>query len=135
MKFSTRTRYALRLMVDLATAGRDGFVSLRDVSERQGISVKYLEQIASQLIRAGLLRSSRGAQGGYVLTREPAAYTAGDIIRAVDGEVAVVACLTSTPNPCRRASTCPTINFWQGLNHTIDAYLDATRLTDLVDGA
>ncbi|MCD8140732.1 MAG: Rrf2 family transcriptional regulator [Planctomycetaceae bacterium] len=133
MKFSTRTRYALRLMLELAAAGGEGYVSLKDVAFHQGISIKYLEQIVSRLIRAGLVASSRGAQGGYRLTRTPAEYTTGDIIRAIEGGVAPVACLEHSPNACPRADGCATLGFWTGLQTAITTYIDTTTLADLLE--
>ena len=131
MKFSTRTRYALRLMLELALAEEGGYVSLKDVSRKQEISIKYLEQIVTPLSRAGLVASSRGSQGGYKLTRQPSEYTAGDIIRAIEGNLAPVACLEHAPNSCARAGHCATLKFWEGLHHTINGYLDSTTLEQL----
>ena len=98
MRISTKGRYALRLMTDIAVHGQDGLVSLKDAAARQGISVKYLEQIAGILSRAGLLHSSRGAQGGYRLTRAPEDYPLGDILRLTEGDLAPVACLEGGEN-------------------------------------
>lgn len=133
MKYSTRTRYALRLMVELAGAEKEAFVSLKDVALHQEISIKYLEQIVTPLTRAGLVASSRGPQGGYKLTRDPADYTTGEIIRAIEGSVAPVACLDVSPNACPRADGCATLGFWSGLQDVINTYLDSTTLADLMD--
>jgi Rrf2 family protein len=131
MKFSTKSRYALRLMLDLASVGEDEYVSLKDVSERQGISVKYLEQIAPQLARAGLVKSSRGSRGGYKIAKDASSCTPGDVIRAMEGSVAVVACLAECPNACERASGCRTLGFWEGMNAMLTAYLDGITLREM----
>lgn len=114
MKISTKGRYALRLMTDIAIYGGEGYVSLKDVAARQGISVKYLEQIAGSLSKAGLLRSSRGSQGGYQLTRAPEAYSLGSILRLTEGDLAPVACLEGPENHCERCDACATLDFGRG---------------------
>ncbi len=129
MKVSTKGRYALRLMADLAEHGKSSFVPLREISTRQDISMKYLEQIVNQLSRAGLLQSIRGAQGGYRLVRPPAEYTAGEILRAAEGGLEPIACLTSD---CPRGSDCLTQKFWAGLSNAIDAYVDSVTLEALL---
>lgn len=131
MKISTKGRYALRLMIDLAVNGEDGFVSLKDVAQRQQISMKYLEQIAGLLSKAGLLRSGRGAQGGYCLTRRPEEYTVGSILRLTEGNLAPVACLEGEENLCERCDRCATLDFWTGLYATINTYIDRFTLADL----
>lgn len=131
MKFSTKSRYALRFMLELADAGADECVSLKDVSGRQGISVKYLEQIVPQLARAGLVKSSRGARGGYKLAKDASCCTPGDVIRAIEGNIAVVACLGDCPNACERACSCRTLGFWEGMNSALTAYLDSTTLREM----
>ncbi|MDR3211088.1 MAG: Rrf2 family transcriptional regulator [Planctomycetota bacterium] len=133
MKFSTKSRYALRMMLDLVINVNDGFISLKDISRRQEISIKYLEQIVMQLTRSGLLRSSRGPQGGYKLARNPSEYTPGDVIRAIEGNIAVVVCLENEPNHCHRSSFCTTLEFWKGLNETLATYLDSTTLSAMAD--
>lgn len=135
MKFSTRSRYALRLMIDLAKSRTGVFVSLKEIAERQGISVKYLEQIVILLARAGLLTSSRGPKGGHMLSRPPAECTAGDIIRAIEGGLAPVACLENDPNQCARADFCETLRFWTGLQQTVSSYLDSVTLETLARSA
>lgn len=133
MKISTKGRYALRLMVDLALDDNDGYISLRTVAERQGISVKYMEQIVGPLHKAGLLSSIRGPQGGYRLARRPTAYTVGDILRITEGSIAPVACLDDDPNCCPRANNCSTLAFWESLYaHMLD-YLDNTSLATIVE--
>ena len=133
MKFSTKSRYALRLMLDLVSAGADEYVSLKDVSERQNISVKYLEQIVSQLARAGLVKSSRGSRGGYRLAKDASQCTPGDVIRAIEGAVAVVTCLEECPNACERAAGCRTLGFWEGMNTLISEYLDSMTLREMAN--
>lgn len=129
---STKGRYALRLMIDIAEQGEDARVPLREVAERQGISIKYLEQLAGSLVRAGLLKSTRGARGGYVLTRPSDEMTAGDVLRAAEGSCAPVACLEDDFGVCPRRSECNTIAFWEGLDKAIENYVDGVTLGDLV---
>lgn len=135
MKISTKGRYAVRMMLDIAQHSNGENVSLKDVSKRQNISLKYLEQIVNILSKAGFLRSQRGAQGGYRMTRKPEEYTIGDILRVTEGEMAPVSCLEDEENQCPRVGQCPTINFWTGLYKTINDYLDGTTLADLVKNA
>ena len=132
MKISTRGRYALRFMIDLAQHNNGSFTALKDVSDRQGISVKYLEQIAALLSKFGLLQSVRGPQGGYRLSKPADKYTVGEILRTTEGNLAPVACLEQTPNQCERQAVCPTIGMWQGLADVINNYLDSVSLQDLV---
>ena len=131
MKISTKGRYALRLMIDLAEHD-DGFVSLKDIAERQEISVKYLEQIVTVLCRIGFLKSLRGSQGGYKLSKNPKDYTVGDILRVTEGDLAPVACLEDEENQCGRYSCCCTIDFWQGLYDVVNKYVDSVTLADLL---
>ena len=132
MKFSTRGRYALQLMLDVASHTEDGCVSLRDAATRQGISVKYLEQIAGLLSRAGLLQSVRGAQGGYRLTKAPEEYTVGSILRLTEGNLAPVCCLSGPENLCEHRSDCSTLDFWTGLYAVVNDYIDRYTLADLL---
>ena len=131
MKISTRGRYALRFMIDLARYGNGQYALLRDIAARQQISLKYLEQIATALGKAGLIESMRGPQGGYRLTRSPQAYTVGDILRPIEGHLACVACLETHPNHCPQSSQCRTVHFWEGLQRVILDYLDGTTLATL----
>lgn len=131
MKISARGRYALRLMVDLARHDTGEYISLRDVSERQNISLKYLEQIVGALNKAGFLRSVRGPQGGYRLSRRPEEYTAGEILRLMEGSLAPVACLEDKPNRCPRYGECSTIHFWEGFYSRIEEYVDSKTLREL----
>ncbi len=130
MKLSTKGRYALRLMLDLAAQGQDRPVVLRDVARRQEISEKYLEQLVLPLIRAGLLKSVRGAAGGYLLTRPPAEYTAGEILRAQEGSLSVVECVDSG---CPREDRCATQRLWRRVSRAVDDVVDSTTLQDLLD--
>ncbi|MCH5291111.1 MAG: Rrf2 family transcriptional regulator [Treponema sp.] len=132
MKISTRGRYALRFMIDLAQHDSTEYTALKDISERQGISVKYLEQITSLLSKFGLLQSVRGPQGGYKLAKVPSAYTIGEILRITEGNLAPVACLQQPVNSCPRAQGCATLNLWAGLSKVINDYLDSKTLEDLV---
>ena len=132
MKISTKGRYALRLMIDLAQHDAGGYIPLRDISRRQEISAQYLEQIVVQLSRAGFVTSTRGAQGGYQLARHPSEYTVGDILRITEGSLAPVACLEHEPIDCARANECITLDFWRGLYDVINQYVDSVTLDELV---
>lgn len=131
MKFSTKDRYALRLMVELANHAPEEFVSLKEISARQNISLKYLEQIITPLSRAGLVVSGRGSQGGYRLVKPPEQYTAGEILRAVEGELATIPCLESGAADCPHRNACRTVGFWSGLNDVINRYVDSVTLDTL----
>lgn len=132
MKISTKGRYALRLMLDLAIhGGEQAPVSLRDVSRRQQLSDKYLEQIVTPLSRAGLVRSVRGAGGGYLLTRTPAEYTVGDILRPLEGDLAPVECATDA-GFCERCDECVTVELWQEIHRAVSQVVDNITLGDLV---
>lgn len=133
MKISTKGRYALRLMLDLAENQKDGYVALKDIAERQDISKKYLEQIVPMLNKAGVLRTTRGFQGGYMLAKTPDKYTVGDILRITEGSLAPVACLDCEPNTCDKCETCPTLPVWNGLYKTITDYLDSVTLQNIID--
>lgn len=135
MIVSSKGRYALRMMIDLARHNTGEWTALKDISARQDISIKYLEQIVGALGKAGLLRSMRGPQGGYQLARPAEKYTVGEILRAIEGPLAPVACLENEHNQCARFSGCPTIGFWQGLAKCVDEYVDATTLQQLADEA
>ena len=132
MKISTKGRYALRLMTDIAAHDSDGYVSLKDVAARQGISMKYSEQIAGLLAKAGLLHSGRGAQGGYRLAKRPEDYTVGSILRLTEGNLAPVACLEGPENVCQRCGEYSTLGFWAGLYAVVNDYIDRYTLADLL---
>ncbi len=132
MRVSTKGRYALRMMIDMASCDTEGFISLRDVAVRQQISTKYMEQIASMLMKPGFLYSVRGPQGGYKLARPAAEYTVGEILRVTEGSMAPVSCLMREENPCERSPHCTTLPFWQGLHQLLEGYIDSVTLADLV---
>lgn len=133
MKISTKGRYALRLMVDLAEHRDNGFIALKDVAKRQNISKKYLEQIVPVLNGAGLLATNRGNRGGYKLAKEPKEYTVGDILRITEGSIAPVSCLDSEINLCERKNFCQTLYVWEGLYKVVNEYLDGITVQDIVD--
>lgn len=133
MKISTKGRYALRMLIDLAEHKENGFISLRDIADRQDISKKYLEQIVPILNQSNILRTSRGFQGGYMLAQDPDKYTVGDILRITEGSICPVPCLEEDPVQCARSNECATLPLWQGLNRVISDYLDNITLQDLVD--
>lgn len=132
MKISTKGRYALRLMIDLAEHSNGKYITLKDISARQEISIKYLEQIITQLSKAGLLKSVRGPQGGYKLSKDSKDYTVGDILRVTEGNLSPVACLESDTNKCNSYEKCSTVDFWAGLYQLIQKYVDNVTLEDLV---
>ena len=131
---STRGRYALRMMIEFAQQEPGVRVPLRIVSARQDISMKYLEQIASMLVQTGFLESSRGPRGGYRLARPADEVTAGDVLRAVEGEFVPIACLGQDYGICPCRDECSTLGFWQGLRDAIDTYIDGVTLADLAAG-
>ncbi len=133
MKISTKGRYALRLMLDIALNDAAGPVRIKDVSARQEISDKYLEQIVSVLNKAGFVRSIRGPQGGYRLTRKPQEYTVGSILRLTEGSLAPVACLEYEENDCPRQEECATLRLWEMLNDAVKNVVDKVTLADLVE--
>ena len=133
MKISTKGRYALRLLTDLALHQEDGYVSLKDISERQDISKKYLEQIVPMLNKSGILRTNRGNRGGYMLAKLPEECTVGDVLRATEGSLAPVSCLDYEVNDCPRAGSCATLFVWEGLNKVVSDYLDRITIQDILD--
>lgn len=132
MKVSTKGRYALRIMIDLAEHENGEYIRLKDISARQGITLKYMEQIMPLLTKAGYVRSYRGNNGGYMLAKAAGEYTAGDIIRTTEGSLAPVACLDDQPNRCDRKEQCATLTFWKGLWDVINEYVDSVTLEDLI---
>lgn len=132
MKISTKGRYALRLMVDLAMAESAGFVSLKDIAERQKISAKYMEQIIALLKNANLVRSVRGPRGGYRLSKDAQDYTVGEILRLTEGSLAPVACIDNDPVECERCDGCATVELWRKLDVAISQVVDNMTLADLV---
>ena len=134
MKISTKGRYALRLMLDIALNGQGGEpVRIKDISARQDISLKYLEQIVSVLVRANYLRSIRGPQGGYRLTKRPEEYVVGDILRLTEGSLSPVECLSTDRNECPRADSCVTLRIWKELDEAIRSVVDKYTLEDLLN--
>lgn len=130
---STKGRYALRLMIDIAAYSNGNVVTLKEISNRQEVSIKYLEQVVSLLVKHGYLISVRGNNGGYLLAKEPRLYTAGDILRAAEGTLAPIACLQCDPIMCDRVDKCSTIDFWKGYYKVITDYVDNITLEDLAN--
>ena len=134
MLISTKGRYALRVMVDLAEHNTGRYIPLQDIAARQEISEKYLENIVMPLSRQGLLSALRGKGGGYRLNRPPEAYTVGSILKVTEGSLAPVSCLECEPNPCPRAASCRTVGMWEKLDRMIDGFLESITLRDLLEG-
>lgn len=132
MLISTRGRYALRVMIDLAEHQGEEFVPLKVIAQRQEISEKYLESIIKLLVKARLLSGVRGKGGGYQLTRAPEQYTAGEILRLTEESLSPVSCLEQDAAACPRAAGCRTLPLWQGLGDVINNYLDHVTVADLV---
>ena len=133
MKISTKGRYAIKLMLDLATYYNGEPVKIKDIARRQHISDKYLEQIVTALTRSGYLRSQRGNNGGYRLAKRPEDYTVGDILRVMEGPLNPVPCLEGDSNPCVRCEDCTVLPFWKGFAKVINEYVDSVTLQDLKD--
>lgn len=133
MRISSKGRYALRVMVDLAMHDTGGYIPLTAVSRRQGITIKYLEQIITLLNRAGYLQSARGISGGYRLARAPGEYTVGDVLRATEGSLAPVGCLEPDAAECANRAACSTRKLWIGLDEVVTRYVDGITLQDLID--
>ena len=133
MKISTKGRYALRMLLDLSMHKEEGYISLKDIAERQGISKKYLEQIVPLLSRTGILKANRGYQGGYMLARSASEYTVADILTLTEGSLAPIACLEGEENDCPRAAECMTLPVWKGLYEAILNYLSGITLQDIID--
>ena len=133
MKISTKGRYALRLMIDLAEHREEGYISLKDISKRQEISKKYLEQIIAIVNRPDILRANRGVQGGYKLAKLPSQYTVGDILRMTEGSLSPVDCVDQDPIECPHSADCTTLPIWRNLSKIINEYLDSVTLQDIVD--
>ena len=132
MKISTKGRYAVRVMIDLAKQENGKCVAVRQIAERQDISEKYLEQIIGILNKAGFVKSIRGAQGGYRLTRDPSEYTIGDILRLTEGSLCPVSCLEGDVNDCPRVDTCETLYVWKKLQDAINDVVDHITIQDLI---
>lgn len=132
MKISTKGRYAIRLLIEIGMR-EDEYVKLKDAAKKQDISLKYLEQISSLLQKAGLVISSRGANGGYKLAKNAEDYTILEILEVTEGNMAVVSCLEDEKNQCSRYKFCSTIDLWEGLNAVIKEYLEGRNLKELID--
>ena len=132
MMVSTRGRYALRVMVDMAENMSRGYVAMKEIAARQEISLKYLEKILPDLVEAGFVEGLHGRNGGYRLTRKPEDYTVGEILRAAEGDLAPVACLCGDAPVCERSADCRTRPLWEGLNARISEYLDGIKLSELM---
>ena len=128
---STRGRYAIRVILDIANNQKDGYVPMKDVASRQGLSLKYLEQILPTLTKNKILEGVQGKGGGYRLVKSLDQYTVGDVLRATEKDLAPVSCLASGAKECERRSQCRTIGLWEGLNEVINNYLDSKTLADL----
>jgi len=133
MKISTKGRYALRLMIDIAIHSAAEPVRIKDIAKRQDVSEKYLEQIIAVLNKAGYVKSIRGPKGGYLLTKQPADYTAGMILRLTEGSLAPVSCLEFEENDCPRQDQCATLELWKRLDQAIKDVVDSVTLEDLVE--
>lgn len=131
MKISTKGRYALKVMIDLAQNSNGKYIPLSDIAKRQEISNKYLEQIVAMLNKAGYLETLRGNNGGYKLAKEPKDYTVGDILRATEGDIAPTSCIRE--EKCKQAENCTTYKFWDGLDKVINEYIDSKTLADIVN--
>lgn len=134
MNVTSKGRYALRVMMDLAQHPDDGFISLKTVADRQAISMKYLEMIVGHLKKAELVESTRGKEGGYRLCREPSTYTVGEILRCIEDNLAPVACIRDGSINCDHAQLCLSIPMWKELDDITNAYLDSVSLSDLLSG-
>ncbi len=129
---STRGRYALRVMIDIASNQRDGYVPMKDVAARQGLSLKYLEQIIPPLKDHGLIKGIQGKGGGYRLTKNPSEYNIGEILRLTEKDLAPVSCLAEGAPECERRQGCKTIKLWEGLEKVTNEYLDSKTLDELL---
>ncbi len=133
MKISTKGRYAVRIMLDLALNNTGECIKVKDIAGRQGISEKYLEQIIAVLNKAGYVKSVRGAQGGYRMAKAPAEYTVGMILRLTEGSMAPVACLEEGAAKCERRDICDTLEVWQTLYEAVNNVIDNVTIEDLVE--
>lgn len=133
MKISTKGRYAVRVMLDLALHNTGECIKVKEIASRQGISEKYLEQIIAILNKAGYVKSVRGAQGGYRIARDPAEYTVGMILRLTEGSLAPVACLEEDYGVCERCDTCETLGVWKELYQAVNHVVDGVTIADLVE--
>lgn len=133
MKISTKGRYAVRVMVDLAVHNTGEYIKVKQIAERQEISEKYLEQIISVLNKAGFVKSTRGAQGGYRIAGNPENYTVGMVLRLTEGKLCPVSCLEDEVNQCGRCDTCETLTVWKELHEAINKVVDGVTIADLAN--
>ncbi|MGI6577122.1 MAG: RrF2 family transcriptional regulator [Eubacteriales bacterium] len=133
MKISTRGRYALRMMLDLAMNEKDQYVTVKEISQRQGISAKYLEQIISVFSKANYVKGLRGARGGYKLSKAPEEYTVGMILRLIEGDLVPVSCMESDPIDCEKADYCASLEVWNRIYDAVSNVVDNITLLDLVE--
>ena len=132
MMISTRGRYALRVMIDLAEHQEDGYTPMKDVAKRQSVSLGYMEKILPVLVKNGIVEGLQGKTGGYRLIRKPEEYTLGEILRLTEGSLAPVACLECGATPCDKATDCRTLPVWTELDRRINEYLDSVTVSDLL---
>ena len=132
MVVSTRGRYALRVMIDIAENSGGGYLAMKEVAQRQDISLKYMERIMPALVAGKLVEGQHGKGGGYRLIRSPEEYTIGEILRLTEGDLAPVACLECNADQCDRTAECRTLPMWTELNRRINEYLDSVTLADLM---
>lgn len=132
MMFSTRGRYALRVMIDLAEHAGDGYIPMKDVAQRQELPLKYLEKILPALAKNHLIEGVQGKGGGYKLTRAPQDYPVGEILRLTEGDLAPVSCLECGAEPCERADTCRTLSMWSKFHNMVNEYFDGITIVDLM---
>ena len=135
MMISSRGRYCLRVMIDLAEHQGEGYIPMKDVANRQGISLKYMEKLLPVLVKNGIVTGLQGKTGGYRLTRKPAEYTLGEILRLTEGSLAPVACLECGAVPCNRAAECRTLPVWTELDRIVNQYLDSVTIADLLQSS
>jgi Rrf2 family protein len=133
MKFTTKGRYALRILVDIALNSNDNYISIKEISERQGISTKYMETIVSMLNKGGFLNSLRGHAGGYKLSRPAEKIIVGDVLSYIEGTIAPIPCLDEEVNTCEKANECMTLPFWKGLDDVIKNYMYSYTIQDFID--
>ncbi|MDR2733663.1 MAG: Rrf2 family transcriptional regulator [Spirochaetota bacterium] len=133
MQISTKGRYSIRMLLDLAEHKDEGFISLKEIADRQGISKKYLEQLVTLLHQSDILRTNRGYQGGYMLAKAPGQYTIGQILRITEGGLCPVACLKDDPIQCERSGHCQTLPVWKELQRITNEYLDSVTLQTILD--
>ena len=133
MMISAKSRYALRVMVDLAQHNSGEFIPVKEIATRQGISLKYLESIMVTMSKAGIIKGLRGKGGGYKLALDPMDITVGRILKVTEKSLAPVSCLEIQPNPCKRSPVCKTVRVWQEMYRVVDEYIESVTIADLVD--